>query len=33
VGSAESLMVFALEANRRVRDAAQPARTTFALAA
>jgi hypothetical protein len=32
-GSAESLMVFALEANRRVRDAAQPARTTFALAA
>ncbi|MCJ2133916.1 hypothetical protein MKK69_07500 [Methylobacterium sp. J-026] len=32
-GSAESLMVFALDANRRIRDAVQPARTSFALAA
>ena len=32
-GSAESLMVFALEANSRIRDAVQPARMTFALAA
>jgi hypothetical protein len=32
-GSAEPLMVFALEANRRIRDAVQPARMTFALAA
>ena len=32
-GSAESLMVFALEANRRIRDAVQPVRMTFALAA
>ena len=32
-GSAESLMAFALEANRRIRDAVQPARMSFALAA
>jgi len=32
-GSAESLMAFALEANRRIRDAVEPARMTFALAA
>jgi hypothetical protein len=32
-GSAESLVAFALEANRRVRDTSQPARMTFALAA
>lgn len=32
-GSAESLMAFALEANRRIRDAAEPARIVFALAA
>ena len=31
--SAESLMAFALQANRRIRDAVQPARMTFALAA
>jgi len=32
-GSAESLVAFALESNRRVRDTVQPARMTFALAA
>ena len=32
-GSAESLMAFALEANRRIRDAVEPALMTFALAA
>ena len=32
-GSAESLMAFALEANRRIRDAVEPARMAFALAA
>ena len=32
-GSAESLMIFALEANRQIRDAAHPVRSTFALAA
>ncbi|MCJ2073603.1 hypothetical protein MKK75_33255 [Methylobacterium sp. J-030] len=32
-GSAESLIAFALEANRRTHDAAQPARMSFALAA
>ncbi|MEL6063241.1 MULTISPECIES: hypothetical protein [unclassified Methylobacterium] len=32
-GSAESLMAFALEANRRTHDAVQPARMSFALAA
>jgi hypothetical protein len=32
-GSAEALMVFALEANRRLHDTAQPPRITFALAA
>ena len=32
-GSAESLMAFALEANRWIRDAVQAPRATFALAA
>jgi hypothetical protein len=32
-GSAESLMAFALEANRWIRDAVQPTRMSFALAA
>jgi hypothetical protein len=32
-GSAESLMVFAMEANRRSRDTAVPQRVSFALAA
>lgn len=32
-GSAESLMAFALEANRRAHDSNQPARMSFALAA